>query len=181
MLYFTSDLHFNHKRIIELSHRPFTDIPQMNQALIDNWNARVENYYDPVYVLGDFAFWYKDAQSLDEIFYQLKGEKHLVVGNHDNQNSKVLKLPWKTLTDLTTVRYEGNTRFILCHFPIEQWWHMERGTIHLHGHTHGSIKREVPHRFDVGVDVWDFGPVRADELLELAGSQPFEPSEYHIS
>ena len=178
MIYFTADTHFNHKRIIELSRRPFADVAAMSTELIRRWNATVREYHEPVYVLGDFAFWYKDAQPLDEIFGQLNGEKHLITGNHDEQNTKVLRLPWKTQTALNHVRY-GESRFVLCHFPLERWWHQERGVIHLHGHCHGGLRRLIPHRFDVGVDCESFFPAAADVLIERAAAQAFTPEDYH--
>ena len=152
----------------------------MNAALIERWNGVVQPT-DDIYVLGDFAFWYKDgAQPLDEIFHSLAGEKHLVVGNHDESNRKVFQLPWKTQTHLTQVRW-GEDRFILCHFPLESWWHAHRGTLHLHGHCHGSLQRQIPHRFDVGTDVEHFVPVSAPELLLRAVAQEFTPQDHHAA
>lgn len=180
MIWFTSDLHFNHAKIIDLCKRPFGSVVEMNEKLIEAWNSRVDNA-DEVHVLGDFAFWYKDAQSLDDIFYRLNGEKHLVVGNHDEQNAKVLRLPWKTQKQISHVRY-GEQRFVLCHFPLESWWHAERGVLHLHGHCHGSLRRRVPHRFDVGVDVLGhfFTPLSAPELITCAEAQAFTATDHHI-
>lgn len=40
-VFFTSDTHFYHARIVESSERPFNDIDEMNEALIRNWNAVV--------------------------------------------------------------------------------------------------------------------------------------------
>jgi calcineurin-like phosphoesterase family protein len=179
-MYFTADLHFNHRKILTFGKgRPFASVEEMNEALIQRWNETVEHYYDPVYVLGDFAFWYQGAQDLEDIFYRLNGEKHLVVGNHDEQNRKVLRLPWKTQTQLNHVRY-GEHRFVLCHFPLERWWHSERGTLHLHGHCHGSAPVR-PHRFDVGVDIEQrFQPWAATELIEMAAAQPFVPESHHV-
>jgi calcineurin-like phosphoesterase family protein len=42
---------------------------------------------------------------------------------------------------------------------------MGRGSINLHGHSHGRLKSQ-PRQFDVGVDVWNFRLVRLLELVE---------------
>ena len=55
MTYFTSDQHFCHAKIITMCNRPFTDVDEMNETLIANWNNLV-NDTDEVYVLGDFLY-----------------------------------------------------------------------------------------------------------------------------
>ena len=43
MVYYISDLHFGHANIIKLCNRPFSDVNEMNEALIANWNNKVTN------------------------------------------------------------------------------------------------------------------------------------------
>jgi len=78
--WFTSDTHFGHKRIIELSNRPFDSVENMNEQLVENWNYFVKPE-DTVYHLGDVAL----GSFLESLAYvgRLNGIKHLVVGNHD--------------------------------------------------------------------------------------------------
>lgn len=40
--YIISDTHFNHKNIINYCNRPFRDINEMNNTIIDNWNKSVK-------------------------------------------------------------------------------------------------------------------------------------------
>ncbi len=78
--FFTSDTHFSHARIIELSNRPFRDVQHMNEMLIKNWNDRV-GPDDHVYHLGDVAL--GSFEDSIKCVARLNGIKHLVVGNHD--------------------------------------------------------------------------------------------------
>lgn len=55
MIYFTSDLHFNHENIIKYCNRPFKNIDDMDNYLINYWNKIIRTK-DIVYILGDFAF-----------------------------------------------------------------------------------------------------------------------------
>lgn len=81
MIYFVSYTHFNHKNIIDYCNRPFNSVDEMNNVLIQNWNATVSNN-DIIYHLGDFALGRKDT--IMEITSNLNGKKYLIRGNHDN-------------------------------------------------------------------------------------------------
>lgn len=54
-IFFISDTHFHHNRIIELSRRPFSSCDEMDEVMIENWNSVIKSQ-DQVYHLGDFAF-----------------------------------------------------------------------------------------------------------------------------
>jgi len=41
---------------------------------------------------------------------------------------------------------------------------MGKGSINLHGHSHGRLK-PLPRQFDVGVDAWDFRPASLVDIL----------------
>lgn len=79
-VWFTSDSHFGHDRIISLSNRPFKDVNHMNEMLVKNWNE-VVGLDDHVFHLGDVAL----GSFASSIAYvgRLNGFKHLIVGNHD--------------------------------------------------------------------------------------------------
>lgn len=60
MIYYIADILFSHENILKLEHRPFESLDEMNENIINNWNASVSEN-DTVYVLGD-AFWGKDSK-----------------------------------------------------------------------------------------------------------------------
>lgn len=77
--------------MIGFDKRPFTDIDEMDQCLINNWNACVQPE-DTVYILGDFC--YKGGMATKWYLQQLKGHKVLIIGNHDGktlQDPEVMK------------------------------------------------------------------------------------------
>ena len=53
-IFFTSDFHVGHTNVIRFDGRPFKDVDEMNQSLIDNWNSVVGDE-DVVFYLGDLS------------------------------------------------------------------------------------------------------------------------------
>lgn len=41
VIYYISDLHFGHAKVIAMDMRPFASIEEMDDALISHWNERV--------------------------------------------------------------------------------------------------------------------------------------------
>lgn len=165
-VWFTSDQHFGHKKIIDLAGRPFADIRDMDETMIQRYNDVVGSN-DTVYFLGDFSFYQRPDAA--RVFRRLKGNKHLVIGNHDS--SDILSLNWVSVSNYKTISHCGR-KFILFHYPIEEWEDYFKDSIHLHGHNHQnsvpSYGRKL-NRFSVCVDVRDYRPVSADEIIEWCG------------
>ena len=42
MVYFTADMHLGHRGIITIQDRPFSDVDEMNKALIRNYNVSAQ-------------------------------------------------------------------------------------------------------------------------------------------
>ena len=176
MIWFWADTHFNHPGIMHYCARPYENVWEMNQDLVDRWNSVVGGR-DEIYLLGDFGFYHSSLPPLEGIFSLLKGKKHLIIGNHDEKNKRVLKLPWTTQETLQMLRQDG-ARVGLCHYPFETWASAHKGSLHLHGHSHGSLKRKIPHRWDVGVDAEPY-PISLEEVLRRGREEVFEPTDNH--
>lgn len=166
--WFTSDTHFGHARIIGLAHRPFSSVREMDEALIRAWNERVQ-LNDVVWHIGDFSF-EQDAGRIDEIFSRLNGEKHLIVGNHDEDNEATMTLPWASTSVLAAPKIDGEY-VALCHYPMKTWPKARKGAIHLHGHMHGRLKGSA-RSLDVGVDAWGFKPASLAEIRQRLRTLP---------
>ena len=159
MVFFTSDTNFGHENIIRFCNRPFKSLDHMHTVLKNNWNARVKPK-DTIIIVGDFAFrnkkkyyWYSD---------QLNGEKVFVQGNHDKNNaikthitSLVMKLLKKDI--------------FVTHRPSDIVFGYD---LYLVGHVHEKWKHKIVNDgernnilINVGVDVWNFMPVKIDEIM----------------
>jgi len=159
MKFFTSDTHFGHNNIIDYCKRPFHDIDDMNDQLIENIN-RVVSVTDELFHLGDFAFGggkpgdFREKINCENI--------HLIMGNHDphkNDGSPTDALAewFASIRSMATVKLVADhglttAKAHLCHYPIESWRGKNNGYIHLHGHTHGLLDSGGIWRMDIGVD-----------------------------
>lgn len=166
--FFISDTHFGHENILHLANRPFEDVREMKNEMIDRWNKTVGDR-DLVYHLGDFAWKGEDPY---DILTWLNGTIVILQGNHDPKPSPANCPEFRSSPYFeTTLR---GTKFVLCHYPIESWNGMYKGAIHLHGHTHGhEFDRSFSHdgkktfrRFNVGVEAIDYTPVSLDAIME---------------
>lgn len=169
MIYFTADTHFGHANILKLCNRPFADIDEMNEILIQNWNDRVSGN-DTVYIVGDMFFRCTDAES---ILKRLKGKKRLLVGNHDGSWLKKVDLTKHFISmDHLLEISDGQHALVLCHYPLLTWKHAKRSFM-IHGHIHADTSADyfplITKRDNVlnaGVDINGFRPVTFDELIE---------------
>lgn len=74
------------------------------------------------------------------------------------------------LPELTTIIIDKQ-KFILSHYPIDEWEDMDRGSIMLHGHCHGNINdcetNTIYKRMDIGIDWKEFRPYSIDEIIKI--------------
>lgn len=163
--YFTADHHFGHANIIKYTNRPFKSVEEMDNELIRRWNEKVK-VNDIVYHLGDFTLLsYKDAYSyLDK----LNGNIFIVPGGHDKRWVRhAINFDNANVLPSLATYYFGDDAwpFILCHYPLLSWDRSHYGSIHLHGHSHGTIPNEGG-RFDVGIDTNDFYPYSLEDVMK---------------
>jgi calcineurin-like phosphoesterase family protein len=140
----------------------------MNESLIKNWNSVVDQH-DHVWMIGDFSFGTYDQTA--EVLNQLKGIKHLIVGNHDRKGraDKLFNRDWNKWFVDTHDYYRLKTpqgKFVLCHFPLASW---ERGYYNLHGHWHSLAGYQNKYKqWDVGVDANNYTPLLLEDAIVRA-------------
>lgn len=159
-IWFTSDQHFWHSNIIRYCNRPFKDVIEMNETIIQNYNSLV-SATDIVYFLGDFSFGGSNLRktTLD----RLKGCKIIIRGNHDPSLNKLLSLGFDESYDYYhLVVNDFNLKLFLYHYPYPEIYNSENDW-QLCGHIHKKwkVKNKV---INVGVDVWDFKPISLPEI-----------------
>lgn len=176
-VFFTSDTHFNHQRVVELSKRPFSSVEEMNEAIIERWNSRVKRG-DRVYHLGDFAL--GRTQDAASIARRLNGQIFLLRGNHDKvAEHKLVRDRFIWIKDYFRLKV-GDQPIVLCHYAFRTWNEIHYGSWNLHGHSHGSLEEsENLPQCDVGVDCWDFYPASYGEIASVMATKRFVPVDHH--
>lgn len=145
--YFTSDYHLDHTNIIKYCDRPFDNVKEMNQTIIENHNKIVKPE-DTVFFLGDFSF-----GNRDKFLDKFNGKFIFVKGNHDK----------KPVIDSLQINY-GGIDINLTHWPQNA---NEDYKLNLVGHVHEKWKvRELGNTtlINVGVDQWKFEPIDIGDI-----------------
>lgn len=160
--WFTSDTHFWHENIIKYCNRPYANAQEMNEDLIEKWNARVKEN-DIVWHLGDFCFGCKEH--ITEIVPRLNGRINLVLGNHDHHRiGFYYDAGFHRVYDHPVVI---SNFFILSHEPM-QW--IKDGDVYtnIYGHVHNQemYKDFTSNSFCACVERTGYAPVSWTDMLE---------------
>lgn len=159
-VYLIGDLHLGHDKILHFSPmRGGTTTEEHDKWIIDQWNSVVTKR-DTVWVLGDVAF---SAEALHLKVGQLKGNKILVRGNHDRQDTKEYMRYFSHIYGI--VKKNG---FWITHAPVHP--QELRGKRNIHGHVHqnhimnGDV---IDDRYiNVSVENCNGIPVLFDSIIE---------------
>lgn len=201
MDYFISDMHFGREHILWEVNRPFNTIEEMADAIIENCNKRL-SAEDTLYILGDVS---RREYIPEKEMNAIPGHKILIAGNHDRtliEDQRFRDL----FDDIKPIEYVSTPESLitLFHYPLAEWDGMMRQPVMkvdrtgrpitrehwmFYGHVHNAVGggtrllRYNPMTVNVGVDVNDFTPQTAVELMTkqkkefLAAYQHFSEEE----
>ena len=125
-LYFISDLHIGHKKIMEFAgdHRKGDSWQENIEYIVDDWN-KIVSKRDNVVICGDVVFGRENLYHLS----RLNGVKELVKGNHDKFQLSDYSKYFKNIHGVYSKGGHWAT-----HIPIVE--SELRNRINIHGHTH---------------------------------------------
>lgn len=165
--FFWADTHIGHKQILNYEDRPFNNLDEHDEALIENYNS-VVGPIDRCIWIGDCFLTAKEkAKSIME---RLNGVKIVVRGNHDHTPTQMMALGFHFACEQMQIKIAGHD-VLLCHFPYkteEDTQHEIRyerlrpknnGLWLLHGHIHSKGWKFKDKMINVGVDQWGFKPI----------------------
>ena len=170
-IFLTSDTHFGHDRQFIWGPRGFESVWKMNGAIVENWNETV-NAEDDVYLLGDVMLGNNEYGLT--CLKQLKGNIHIIRGNHDtNTRMELYNKCWNVveITEGQFLKYK-DYHFYLSHFPtitsnLEKSPNPKEHILNLYGHTHSKDKfyNDIPFMYNVAVDAHNCYPVEIEQII----------------
>jgi calcineurin-like phosphoesterase family protein len=161
--WFISDLHLSHHSTINTfvnddgsPLRPFKNVEEMNQKIIDNWNNKIKDN-DLVYVLGDLCMGRKQIG----LTSALRGRKRLIGGNHDfGSIEDYVAAGWEKIYGVKVF----NGDFICSHIPVRED-NLTRFIGNLHGHLHSHHIND-PRYLNVSVEQVNYTPLSFEEVQD---------------
>lgn len=185
-IWFSSDLHLDHANIIRFCNRPFSNVREMNEFLLDIHNKYVKSS-DHWYNLGDVTL--RRGGRIDREWFintlkKFNGHKRLILGNHDH-------LPIKTYCEAFEKVYgtwRGIDNILLSHIPIHPS-SMGAASANVHGHIHNNQPSSFPpviridkktqkvsyHPYvNISVEVTDYRPLSLEELKDRVNKEKGE-------
>jgi len=165
MDYIISDLHLGHGNIIEYCDRPFDSVEEMNQTLVENWNAAI-GPGDEVLFGGDLTVSWANTHLLDWLD-RLHGELVFLIGNHDET----------VFSEVDGVDFIQQFRFEHRGAPFHAVHDPADGPSSptgwlFHGHYHNNWSDEFPfvdhdeRRVNFSVELLGYRPLATDRLVD---------------
>ena len=172
-VFMTSDLHLCHDREFLYKPRGFNTIWEMNETIVNNWNSIV-NMGDQIYVLGDLML--NDNDTGIKLIKQLKGDIHIIRGNHDTDTRMQLYNDCYNIVEITEGQFfkYDKYHFYLSHYPCivsnyDADKPLKARTISLCGHSHTKDKFQDIDKgliFHVELDTNNCYPWLLDDIIE---------------
>ena len=165
-----SDTHFDHENILKYATRPFKTVERMNEILIKQWN-NIVTPSDVIFHLGDFGF--GPYHRMKEIFDSLRGQKILILGNHDRYTiQQYYTMGWAAVVDALQLKSHG-ARLHLTHIPLTSNFPTNIDYV-LHGHIHRLDAKEVENivkpeqHINVCVEKTNYTPMLLETVVKKA-------------
>ena len=172
-IWLISDTHFGHKREFLYEPRGFQNIWEHDKQIIKNWNEIVEPD-DDIYHLGDVMLGDNDYGL--SCVKQLKGNIHIVRGNHDTDTRMELYNTCHNIVEVCEGKFlkACGRYFYLSHYPaiVSNYDYdkpLKAKMIALCGHSHTKDKFQDMDKgliYHAELDAHNMTPICIDDIIE---------------
>lgn len=165
---------FGRASVIKSNGRPFGNIIDMNEEMIDNWNKVVTNE-DTVIHLGNFAW---DPTTAIEVLEVLNGKNiWLVPAEHDDA---ILDLAAKQMLPkgvrvINRISEQSNLNATFSYWPMMEWPGKTKGNYLFYGYYGKKYKPDHKKKLiNMAVEFWNYAPQDIQSLIRLFEDKDFQ-------
>lgn len=171
-IWLISDIHFFHTNIINYSDRPYDNVTDMNEQIVNNINECVKPE-DTLLFLGDLSF--KGIEKTQPLLDEMNGKFIHVVGNHDFDRKKLKKFNVDELHMFYGVFTPEYPPLFCTHYPLYEYNIPTKPVpmINVHGHIHDKPEPSTRH-INVSVENINYKPINIKDVLSQAYSRMLE-------
>lgn len=162
----TSNLQLVRPNAIEIYDRPFNNVDEMTEKLINNWNS-VVGKEDLVYHLGNFAW---DPKTAQDAISKLNGTIWFIPGEHDTPIGEIAAK--KMLPNGSKLERQimplHKMEVTISYWPLKDWPKKSDGFWSIVGHPNRDYKSDPKQRtINVSTDLWSFKPQELSKMLGI--------------
>ena len=165
--YLIGNCQFGRATIIKQNKRPFDNVQEMNEEMIQRWNSVVTDEDDVIH-LGNFAW---DPKTAQDALLRLNGTIFFTRGEHDAalevlESKGMLRSRVKMIDCLTHL---PELNLSMTYWPLKVWPN-KRGkkSYNIIGYPEKKFKSDPKDRIiNVSTDLWKNQPQDLQKLLEI--------------
>ena len=164
MIYFTSDLHLGHDKIIDFERIKFKTIEEHDNDIYKNISTLHSS--DKLYILGDLG-------KIDPIkwhSYNIKCKIYLLKGNHDKSKDYIYN---RFGIEIINFPMYYTERIIISHEPVL----VEDDVLNLHGHLHCS-RLDLKNYYNVNYYLNNCKFITIREVMSMLANIPKNKNKY---
>jgi len=165
--FITSDTFFSRPDALDLGTRSidFSDVKQMDDALISNWNSTVSPT-DVVYHLGNFCW---DPISADLILRKLNGKIIFFPSKYDSALTEIIdQFEGTHGISVSMISWNKKLNSVLTHWPMLNWPGKDKDAYHFHGGIDEyPTNLDEENRINASIDNWNYSPLDFDIITDI--------------
>lgn len=164
-IFVTSNQQFGRAGSINAYKRPFSDVEEMDEYLVTQWNS-VVGEKDTVFVLGNFAWDPESGENLSKI---LNGNIYVIPGEWDRASKDITGLEGSNLIyHAVGIKELKGLDAVLSYWPLIEWPKKKKGAVSFIGHPNKKYKSDHKKKVvNARCDDWDFKPIDIQQMIKL--------------
>jgi len=166
-IFLIANCQFGRASIINQNKRPFGNVIDMNEEMIQRWNTVVTDEDDVIH-LGNFAW---DPSTAEEALGRLNGRKILLLpGEHDQAildlHAKGMLPSNSTLTN--RIYDQKKIKATFTYWPLLEWPSKKDGNYLYYGYYDPKYKSDHKKKMiNMACEFWNYTPHKVDSLIKL--------------